>query len=236
VQVSLKLILFDLDDTLFDFQTTWDAVLKEMLAEHALTCDEDTKACFARFKKIGEETYVLYEQRTYTLEQYRNLRIIQTVESFGKQMADEEATAFNLDFIQRYLESLQPRPEVLDVLQRLNERYVMGIVTNGPHDMQEGKIQRLGLREFFPPERVWISYEVGFAKPDPRIYQLAMDHFQVSPEEAVFVGDSWESDVVGPLQAGLQAVWLKRPGREPKSNHLPIAVITDLNELIDLLL
>jgi putative hydrolase of the HAD superfamily len=124
---------------------------------------------------------------------------------------------------------------VLELLLKLKDRYQLGIITNGPHDMQEGKIVRLGLKELFPPEQVWISNVVGMAKPDPRIYQLALDYFNVLPEDTLFVGDSWEADVAGPLQIGMKAVWLNKYGKTPPasdSDKKPLAIVSQLHELI----
>lgn len=109
------------------------------------------------------------------------------------------------------------------------------MITNGPHDMQEGKIERLGLKEWFPTEHVWISNVVGMAKPDPRIYQLALDYFGVKAEDTLFVGDSWESDVVGPIRVGMQAIWLNKYGKEIKQDVNPLAVVTELHAIMNYL-
>ncbi|MEW9698285.1 HAD family hydrolase [Paenibacillus sp. SI8] len=232
----MKLILFDLDDTLFDFSSTFNVVLKKMFAEHPVTQQYENEAFFASFQKNSDELYYLYEQRICSIEEYRNRRLIATLAEHRYVMADEEAKAFNLEFVRRYVASLKPDPAVHDLLLRLRERYLLGIVTNGPHDMQEGKIERIGLKEVFPSEQVWISNVVGFAKPDPRIYQMALDYFGVSAEDTLFVGDSWEADVVGPIRAGMQAIWLNKYGKEPKAEVVPLAVITELHELIHLVL
>ncbi|MFD0692499.1 HAD family hydrolase [Paenibacillus sp. GCM10027628] len=230
-----KLILFDLDDTLFDFSTTWNVVLKRMFAEHPVTGRYENEAFFTAFQKKSDELYYLYEQRICSVEAYRNRRLIETLADHRHIMTEEEAKAFNLDFVRQYVESLQPDPAVIELLHRLKGRYQIGIITNGPHDMQGGKIERLGLKELFPSEQVWISNVVGMAKPDPRIYQLALDHFKVKAEETIFVGDSWEADVAGPIRVGMQAVWLNKYGKTPKADIQPLAIVTKLHELIDIL-
>jgi 5'-nucleotidase len=231
----MKLVLFDLDDTLFDFTSTFNVVLKKMFAEHPVTKQYDIEAFFTAFQKNSDELYYLYEQRICSVEEYRNRRLIVTLAEHDCTMTDEEAKAFNLDFVHQYIASLRPDPAVQEMLRRLQKRYLLGIVTNGPHDMQEGKIDRLGLKELFPSKHVWISNVVGMAKPDPRIYQLALDYFNVKAEETLFVGDSWEADVAGPIRIGMQAVWLNKYGKAPKVDVQPKAIVTELRELIDLL-
>lgn len=231
----MKLILFDLDDTLFDFSSTWNVVMKKMFAEHEVTKEYDNEAFFSAFQKKSDELYYLYEQRICSVEAYRNRRLIETLADHQYTMSEDEAEAFNLQYVQQYEKSLEPDPHVLELLLKLKERYQLGIITNGPHDMQEGKIVRLGLKELFPPEQVWISNVVGMAKPDPRIYQLALDYFNVLPEDTLFVGDSWEADVAGPLQIGMKAVWLNKYGKTPPASDFdkkPLAIVRQLHELI----
>ncbi|UJF34704.1 HAD family hydrolase [Paenibacillus hexagrammi] len=231
----MKLVLFDLDDTLFDFSRTWDIVLKRMFAEHTVTRVYETEAFFEAFQRKSDELYALYEQRICTIEEYRCRRLIETLKDYGCEMSTSQAMAFNLEFVRQYLDSLEPDKKVQDLLHKLEESYLLGIITNGPHDMQEAKLEKLGLKRFFQADRVWISNAVGVAKPDPRIYQMALDHFGVSPEDALFVGDSWPADVAGPIRIGMQAVWLNKYGKEPGRNAVPRAIIKELHELIDLL-
>ncbi|MFC5451986.1 HAD family hydrolase [Paenibacillus aestuarii] len=231
----MKLILFDLDDTLFDFATTFDVVLKKLFAAHPVISRYDADAFFETFQHYSNELYYLYEQRISTVEVYRNRRLIEALAAFQYTMTEEEASDFNQNYIREYVRSLQPDPAVQMLLNRLKERYQLGIITNGPHDMQEGKLERLGLMELFPSEQVWISNVVGLAKPDPQIYQLALDHFQVQAEETMFVGDSWEADVAGPIRVGMQAVWVNKYGKAPQTDVKPHAIISNIHELIDLL-
>jgi len=232
----IKLILFDLDDTLFDFTDTWNVVLPRMFAEHPALEAIDANEFFRAFQKNSDALFVHYERHVYTLEQYRNERLVQTAAGFGLSFTSEQAAAFNAGFVERYLLSLEPKPDTQELLRYLEPRYALGIVTNGPHDMQAGKLEKLGLQPFFPADAVWVSHVVGFGKPDRRIYELALARFGVRPEETLFVGDSWEADVAGPLRAGLQAVWLNKYGRpRPQSDVAPLAEIRRLDELIHVL-
>ena len=84
----------------------------------------------------------------------------------------------------------------------------LGAVTNGPCDFQREKLEALGLVDLL--DTVVISGECGMAKPDPRVFGLALDQLRVEPRHAWHVGDSLLTDVAGAQAAGLFAVWLNR--------------------------
>ena len=86
----------------------------------------------------------------------------------------------------------------------------LALITNGASDTQRDKINALGIGHLF--NSVVISGEVGVAKPDPRIFELALDRLAAKKEAAWHVGDSLASDVAGANAAGLTSVWLNRTG------------------------
>jgi HAD superfamily hydrolase (TIGR01549 family) len=95
----------------------------------------------------------------------------------------------------------------------------LAVVTNGPSDLQRDKYDALGVGNAVTA--VTISGEHGVAKPDPAIFQLALDELGVDTEDAWCVGDSLATDVAGARSAGLTAFWLNRPGREVASPDVP---------------
>jgi putative hydrolase of the HAD superfamily len=102
-----------------------------------------------------------------------------------------------------------------EVVRQAKERYWLGLLTNGSADIQHLKLIQTGLAECF--DAVVVSGEVGVGKPSPEAFRLALRALAVRPEEAVMVGDSWERDVKGALAAGMPAVWVagERPAPDP---------------------
>jgi phosphoserine phosphatase len=116
-------------------------------------------------------------------------------------------------------------------LRRLRERGMrLGLVTNGPSDLQRQKIAASGLAAYF--ETVVISGEVGVGKPDPTIFDVALGALSVQPDQAVMVGDTLGRDVAGARAAGIMAVWLNRrqSTRQPDQPE-PDQEITTLADL-----
>lgn len=90
----------------------------------------------------------------------------------------------------------------------------LGIITNGPVAHQMEKAETLGLSRWFAPESIVVSGAVGVAKPDPRIFHIACERLGTRPEDCVYVGDSFASDVVGATSAGMPVVWFNHRHRE----------------------
>jgi putative hydrolase of the HAD superfamily len=98
----------------------------------------------------------------------------------------------------------QMLPGARDSLFRIGERYRLGLVTNGSSETQRAKLTALELTGLFDP--LLISDEVGFKKPDPRIFELALAACDVRPESVLFVGDDPVSDIAGAKAIGMQTL------------------------------
>jgi putative hydrolase of the HAD superfamily len=114
---------------------------------------------------------------------------------------------------------LTPTEGVVEAIRALNSQITVGVITNGPDDIQRHKFRHLGLEDrvsvFMASERV------GVAKPDPRIFQLAMQEAGVQPHESVFVGDILDIDITGALAAGMHAIWYNPARAQTQSQPAP---------------
>lgn len=136
---------------------------------------------------------------------------------------------------------------VREVLDRLRERYPMGVITNGPADVQRQEIATLGLEPYF--DHVFIEGEMGEGKPVPAVFERARAAMGCQPNQLLFVGNSYHHDVRPALDSGWHAVWVRRasdvppsangddpkPEEKPTGSPNPDAVIGDLRELLPLL-
>jgi putative hydrolase of the HAD superfamily len=87
----------------------------------------------------------------------------------------------------------------------------MGVVSNGQRVFSEIEVRTLGFSDHF--DFILFSSDVGCKKPNPRIYMIALDRLNLDPEEVLFVGDSYENDLVGPLKIGMQALFIDEAWR-----------------------
>jgi putative hydrolase of the HAD superfamily len=115
-----------------------------------------------------------------------------------------------------------------DLVRSLHGRRRLGLLTNGPADIQHLKFEGTGLADFF--DAVVISGEVGVGKPDPAVFAEVLDRLGATAETAVMVGDSWERDVVGARQVGMAAVWVAG-GRPRPADAAGVTVVDHVGQL-----
>jgi len=128
--------------------------------------------------------------------------------------------------------------DAIETLEILKSRgYRMGIISNTSDDQNvQGIVNQSGLRPYF--EYILTSAALGIRKPDMRIFQAALDHFQVPPVAAAMVGDLLQTDMLGANQMGIYSIWITRRARVPGEGELgiqPQAVVTALNQIPPLL-
>lgn len=99
---------------------------------------------------------------------------------------------------------LAPDEELLAELHRLSRRQKIGVVTNGGSSGQRLKLRASGLERVFPGDHLWISAEVGCAKPAPAIFHLACAGLGVAAADALYVGDYPPHDAAGPASVGMR--------------------------------
>ncbi len=212
--MAVRAVFFDLDDTLCDTIGCRPERLRQAIAH----------LCAARSDLDAER---LLARALEPLTHPRDVR--------GLRAALEEAGPLAPDLVaaaQRIFEThyapLRLFPAVMELIAELQASYVLGIISNASSH-QRAKLAHLGLDGYF--DTVTLSAEVGWEKPDPRIFRYALQRAGVAAEEAVFVGDRLDVDVAGAQAAGLRAVWFNHWDGIPRLLDRPDATIRHLREL-----
>jgi putative hydrolase of the HAD superfamily len=164
---------------------------------------------------------------------YRNRSWTGALYDFGiddHALAAELAEFFVVDRNRRHVVF----PEAERVLRDLKRNFRLALITNGAPDIQGNKIRGSNLGGFF--DTVIISGDIGFGKPDPRIFQLALERLGVAAHEAVMIGDSLGRDIAGARDAGIRTIWINRFNKALSESHpIPDFQLTDLRDLPTLL-
>ena len=117
--------------------------------------------------------------------------------------------------------------DVRPALDRFRGRFRLGLLTNGAPDLQREKIAGAGLGGYF--DEIVVSGDLGFGKPDPRIFRTILSRLGTVPaDEAIMIGNSLETDIEGAQAAGMKAVWVDRTAPPETTIILPDLVVTDL--------
>lgn len=152
-------------------------------------------------------------------------------EESGREPAVGRAVADSYE-IERNYTDVQFCSGAEDALEALGEQYPLALVTNGGPDTQRPKIESLSLAPDFE-KIVLAGYETA-AKPDPEPFIVTVDALDVRPTNAVYVGNSFEHDVLGAHAAGMQACWIPEES-SPVMDETPEYVLDSLAEYETLL-
>ena len=154
-------------------------------------------------------------------------RILKKLGIDDRELAAQASQAY----YRTWVSHLKLFSEVPEVLAALRGQYRLGIISNGPSDLQRYKLKLFDLEREFDP--IVISGEIGVAKPDQKIFRYALERAGVSPEEALYVGDSPVYDIVGAKGAGMMMAWVNR-AKTPLENldPEPDYVTQDLSSLL----
>ena len=195
-------ILLDLDDTLCDYSTARDCRLRIALA--------DASGLAIDAPELNDLIAASIAIQPHGADHFRDL-----LANHGYGRGDRIDAAISWYRANRF-HGLELFPDSLRVLEQLRRgsgaagARPIGIITNGPADVQRDKVALLNIRHLV--DFVIISGEFGSSKPDPAIYAAALQKTGTAPEETVFVGDSAEHDIAGARAAGMRSVWINRHG------------------------
>lgn len=235
-----EVIFFDVGDTLIRAHPSWAAVYREGLLEFGIDVSEKVleRALLDETKAgawwLDEEPFDPTEESSYARIKQFDLSVLARI---GHVDVDDEA-------IRRIEGAFSKRsawyvfPDVMPALDALRAAGVrMGVISNFVWGGTE-LIHDLELARHF--EALTVSARVGFQKPHPGIFKHALESLNVAPANAMHVGDSYKADVIGAHRVGIDAVLIDRSGGDlarvrDEHNDPDLAVIADLDELLDLL-
>ncbi|ADJ14239.1 HAD family hydrolase [Halalkalicoccus jeotgali] len=212
--MALRAVVFDLDYTL--------AVVSRdrstLLAEASETVGVPT---------VSRETYGEAHQRAHAHETRGPIFADLLEEGDGEALAEAYRNAIAAN--------LEPIGGAESLVRTLEERYAVGLLTNGPVVAQRDKLRTLGWEGLF--DAAVITGELKRGKPHPEAFEAILGALEVSPEEAVYVGDSVETDIAGAAGIGMAVVQVLYPGGpdpDPRANaHVEReTIVEDLPDLI----
>lgn len=231
-------IIFDLDGTLCEYRIApYDAFYSaleasdcaEMLTSHPDIFNADNFK--AQIKSVWNESTERAKQGEINLFPYgastegvRRL-LIQAGIDDETELASHQKT-----YLKRMVEHLHFCDGAEHVVLTLKKQYKVGLITNGPSELQWGKINHLGIKEWF--DGIIVSDDIGIRKPDPEIYHRLLKELDVSADAAAYVGDTLQYDMLGAHNAGLTSVWVNRNKTYDPEFPKPDHEIKRLEELL----
>ncbi len=228
-----RAIFFDMDDTLLDtsgrLEESWTIVCDD--AARALDCE----APFLReiFRREFEEFWrdeAAVEHWRVRLNEARVHVVTLALQRAGLDTSVAQRISDGLEHERKGRQELFH--DAIETLEWLRDRgFRLALITNGPAAMQRDKLARFPLEPYF--DTVIIEGVFGAGKPDPRVFQHALEVTGAKPHEAWHVGDNLYADIGGAQKAGVHGVWIHRDRLELRDDHptRPDRVIAHLHEL-----
>lgn len=227
--MSIQLITFDLDDTLWDTApviVSAEAVLRDWLAANAPSLGA---VPVEHLYAIRERVVQAEPGLRHRISALRRRVLFHALEEVGysehkaRELANE---GFEVFLHARH--QIEIFPEVQPVLELLRRHYTLGVVTNGNAD-----VRRLGLADYF--KFALCAEDLGIGKPDPAPFLEALRQGEADAGAAVHIGDHPGDDIAGAQRAGLRAVWFNPQGKAWEADGKPDAEIQRLSQLPDVL-
>ena len=223
--MKYEIILFDVDDTLFDFDMSEKKALHKTFLEFDLpTGLTDYRASY---KEISKILWSDLERGSTTLSE---LAVERFTRLFLRHELDIDAEMFSRVYLEYLGRETHPVRGAVELCEKLVD-YRLAIITNGFTAVQTARIENSALRNTF--EHIIMSEEAGFNKPDKEIFNYAFSKLQITDKEKVLiVGDSLTSDIQGGIDYGIDTSWFNPHSKENNIGNEPTYEIRELMELL----
>lgn len=241
-----KAVFIDWDDTIGDFLGAAKLALQDMYEKYNLS------EYFASF----EEFFLLYKPHNLELwDKYGKDQVTKEYLSFdrfffplmhgskggerrlGDKAIRQEVAALAEQLSEDFLNMTTARFSLLEgaeeLVRYLAAKYPLTVVTNGFVEVQYEKFDKSGLRDCFA--HIVLSEEVGCQKPNPRIFEEALRMNGLQAEDVVMIGDSWNSDIQGAINAGIDQIWIRKSKDPLPEGQSATYLVQSLSEVMEIL-
>ncbi len=224
----IRFVLLDLDDTILDFHRAEATAVSKTFLRLGI---EPTAQLVQRYSEVNTAHWRMLERREITRQQVLTGRFRQLFSEIGAD-CDPEQTQ---QIYEAYLSQghyFIPGAEAL--LEELHGKFLLYLVSNGNAAVQEGRLKSAGIAPFF--EEIFISEHIGADKPSKQYFDRCFARIpDFDPDQAILIGDSPTSDILGGINAGVKTCWFNPNYRPPHPQIHPDFEIDCLSKLIPLL-
>jgi len=210
--MNIKHIFFDLDHTLWDFETNSNKTFAYIFERNGVRINFND--FMEVYQPINFRYWKLFREDKVSKADLRYGRLREAFDAIGFDTNDEMIHVLSEEYITYLADHNALFENALHVLDYLKPQYSMHIITNGFEEVQHRKLQNSNLLPFF--DQVITSEKVGVKKPNPAIFEYAMELTGAGAHESVMIGDNFEADILGAMNVGMQAIFCKFNGEIAK--------------------
>ncbi len=217
-------VFFDLDHTLWDFDKNSELAFDMIFKEAHPTVS--TTAFIEKYVPINQACWQLYQNDKITHHELRYNRLKHSFDAINYSMSDEQIHQMAKDYIE-YLPLYNHLFDgTIEILEYLQSKYTLHIITNGFAEVQYKKMTSSAIIQYF--KTITNSEMAGVKKPNPIIFDYAVSSAKANKETSLMIGDSLEADVLGAINAGMQAIFFNEKSIQVNQD------IKQINHLLEL--
>ena len=221
-----KALFVDIDDTLLDFKKCSQNALKE-------SCDYMgviySLELYDYFHKIDKALWDRQKKGEINVDEVLQMRFETLCNSFPKEV---DAYLFNKTFQKNLANTCVLVQGAKETLHYLSTKYMLFAASNGILEMQTSRLKLSELHIYF--KELFVSDDIGFEKPDKRFFIKCLEKSNFKSAEVLFIGDSWEADIEGAMQVGIDTCWFTKEPKDNRAIYKPNYQIEKLDELQEL--
>ncbi|HEY1194441.1 YjjG family noncanonical pyrimidine nucleotidase [Flavobacterium sp.] len=221
-------VFFDLDHTLWDFdknsEMAFDRIFKSKYQEII------TEDFIKEYIPINQECWRLYQNDKITHQELRFNRLKFSFDALNYVISEENILEIANDYIEFLTDNNYLFDGAIEVLEYLKPKYKLHIITNGFANVQEKKINNASLGSYF--STITNSELAGVKKPNSIIFDYALNLANASKQNSIMIGDDFEADITGALNAGLDAIYFNEKKLDVSGDYKQINHLLELKKYL----
>ncbi|MFD6506203.1 MULTISPECIES: YjjG family noncanonical pyrimidine nucleotidase [Bacillus] len=223
-----KTLLFDVDDTLLDFQKAEKIALRMLFEEKGLLLTDEIED---RYKKINKSLWDSFEKGEIARNEIINTRFSILFKEYGEEV---DGILFENNYRSYLEEGNQLMQGAFEFINQIQSKYDLYIVTNGISKTQDKRLRNAGLHSLF--KDIFVSEDTGFQKPMKEYFDYVFERIpNFVSEEGLIIGDSLSADIKGGYVAGIDTCWFNPEKKSNDSEIMPTYEVHNFEELYALL-
>tara|TARA_B100000809_G_C15031634_1_gene492202 strand:+ start:361 stop:1044 length:684 start_codon:yes stop_codon:yes gene_type:complete len=200
--MKIQHVFFDLDHTLWDFEKNSELSLKKVFDKQNVTID--LNQFLEIYKPLNIKYWKLYRNEEVTKKELRYGRLKNTFDALNYAISDNLINIIAAEYINFLPDFNHLFEHTFEILDYLKDKYQLHIITNGFEEIQTKKMETSNILRYF--DVIVTSESVGVKKPNPKVFNFALEKANAKSSTSIMIGDSIEADIEGALSVGMKAI------------------------------
>jgi len=226
--MNIKHIFFDLDHTLWDFESNSKKAFETIFIKNEV--DIDFNDFISTYSPINHKYWKLYREDKVSKEDLRYGRLIETFDTLQYKTSESLIHTLSKEYIDYLPNHNLLFDGAIDILNYLKPKYQMHIITNGFEEVQHKKMHNSDLLPFF--DQIITSEEVGVKKPNPKIFNYALEKSKAIANESIMIGDNFEADILGAKSVGMHTIFCEFNGEIATEKVITVNKLSEIKNYL----